>query len=95
MKKVEAYSPDITVICFITTAILFSFEILVLCMRCPSCLITPLFCSSSVGDPGPHVGRELQDHDGGRAANRPSGSGQSARQVSLRLQPRLVARGDH
>lgn len=52
-------------------------------------------CSSSAGDQGPHVGRELQDHDGGRAADGPPGAGQPAGQVALRLQPGLVSGGNH
>lgn len=32
----------------------------------------------SAGDQGPHVGRELQDHDGGREADRQAGAGQPA-----------------
>lgn len=49
----------------------------------------------SAGDQGPHVGRELQDHDGGRAADSQTGAGQPAGQVPLRLQPRLVPGGNH
>lgn len=47
------------------------------------------------GDQGAHVGRELQDHDGGRAADGAAGAGQPAGQVPLRLQPRLVPGGNH
>lgn len=34
--------------------------------------------SSSAGDQGPHVGRELEDHDGGREADSQAGAGQPA-----------------
>lgn len=37
-----------------------------------------LSSASSAGDQGPHVGRELQDHDGGREADGEAGAGQPA-----------------